>query len=707
MAAVRFLFFFFFFSLFSLSSSLETQSLLRLKQSFSNADQSLSSWIPNVSPCSGTWIGVVCFNNIITGLHLSDLGLSGKIDVDALTEIQGLRTLSFVNNSFSGPLPQFNKLGSIKSLFLSQNRFSGPIPSEIFAPLNSLKKLWLSSNNFSGNIPESLTELNLLKELHLEYNSFTGPIPQFNQDIRSFDVSNNKLEGSIPQSLQRFSANSFALNEGLCGKPLEKACDNSNSSYRLPSGEAESESRYGSGWAGKVIMIMVVGVAAAVIFLFAKRRKDRREEFHAVSRNSSVDERVVEVHMGSRTRMTRKESRRGGGGGGSRGDIVMVNEERGVFGLQDLMKASAEVLGNGALGSAYKAAMNNGMCVVVKRMREMNKIGKDVFDAEMRQFGRIRHRNLIVPLAYHYRKEEKLFVTEYMRKGSLLYVLHGDRGTSHSELNWSTRLKIAKGIARGLSFLYNEFSTYDLPHGNLKSSNVLLTNDYEPLLSDYAFHPLINPTVAVQALFAFKTPDYTQYQKVSQKTDVYCLGIIILELVTGKFPSQYHSNGKGGTDVVQWVLSAISDRREAEVVDPELKSKDANSLNHMLQLLQIGAACIQSNPDQRLTMKEAIRRIEEKRMAFVAPSSIQQQSTSNAPSNMRLYVPLVVRVIGLAAVIFLFEKRGKDRREEFHAVSTKSSVDERVVELVSTEDKCASIIKLILPPTIQLESQLH
>jgi len=182
---------------------------------------------------------------------------------------------------------------------------------------------------------------------------------------------------------------------------------------------------------------------------------------------------------------------------------------------------------------------------------------------------------------------------------------------SHAELTWPNRLKIAKGIARGLSFLYTEFSTYDLPHGNLKSSNVILTDDYEPLLSDYAFQPLINPNIAVQSMFAYKTPDYIQNQKLSQKADVYCLGIIILELITGKFPSQYHSNGKGGTDVVQWVLTAISERREAELIDPELKNNASKSTSNMLQLLLIGAACTESNPEQRLHMKEAIRRIEE------------------------------------------------------------------------------------------------
>jgi hypothetical protein len=93
--------------------------------------------------------------------------------------------------------------------------------------------------------------------------------------------------------------------------------------------------------------------------------------------------------------------------------------------LPDLMKAAAEVLGNGGLGSAYKATMANGLSVVVKRMREMNKLQKDGFDEQMMWFGRLRHRNILTPLSYHFRREEKLLVSEYIPKGSLLFVLHG------------------------------------------------------------------------------------------------------------------------------------------------------------------------------------------------------------------------------------------------------------------------------------------
>ena len=608
MAAVRF----FFLTLFLVSlpyhsfSISEAEALLKLKQSFTNT-QSLSSWVPNQNPCSSRWVGVICFNNIISSLHLADLGLSGKIDIDSLLQIPTLRTISFVNNSFSGPIPEFNKLGALKALYLSSNQFSGPIPPDFFSHLASLKKAWLNNNKFSGNIPESLTGLRFLSELHLENNEFSGPVPEFKQDIKSFDMSNNKLQGAIPATMARFEAKAFAGNEELCGKPLDKECDPS-----LDSLAASAEEGQSSGWAFKVITILIIATIVAVIFTLIKSKRPNDEDFSVSSRENNED--VIQVHVPSSKHSregSKKESKRGSSRGGGMGDLIMVNDEKGVFGLPDLMKAAAEVLGNGGLGSAYKAAMTNGLSVVVKRMREMNKVSRDIFDAEMRRFGRLRNRNILTPLAYHYRREEKLFVTEYMPKGSLLYVLHGDRGTSHAELNWPTRLKIVKGIARGLTFLYTEFSSEDLPHGNLKSSNILLTDNYEPLLSDFAFHPLINPNYAVQTMFAYKTPDYVMYQHVSQKTDVYCLGIIILEIITGKFPSQYHSNGKGGTDVVQWVFTAISERRESELIDPELTGNNADSINHMLQLLQIGAACTESNPEQRLNMKEAIRRIEE------------------------------------------------------------------------------------------------
>ncbi|GKV24706.1 hypothetical protein SLEP1_g34290 [Rubroshorea leprosula] len=616
MAAVRFLILFLLpLSLpFPCFSQSEADALLKLKKSFSQAD-SLNNWAPGSSPCIKRWVGVMCAADTIIGLHLTDLDIAGKVDIDALLEIPGLRTLSLMNNEFSGPIPELNKLGSLKALYLSGNKFSGEIPSDFFKAMGSLKKVWINNNTFTGKIPESVMQLPFLTQLHVEGNQFSGEIPplKYPQKMTSIDFSFNKLEGQIPESLSRFDASVFQGNVGLCGKPLEKGC---GAGQAAGSGGDPTSS-------GNQKTMIVIGTFIAILFfvavaIFSATRKD--DDFSVLGNKPHKGQ--VSMHVPESTRKPTMEttnrksadSKRGSShnGGGRNGitDLVMVNNDKGVFGMQDLMKAAAEVLGNGGLGSAYKAVMANGLSVVVKRMREMNRLGKEAFDAEMRRFGKLKHPNLLTPLAYHFRREEKLMVTEYMPKGSLLYVLHGDRGIIHADLNWVTRLKIIRGIAQGLSFIYSEFAAYELPHGNLKSSNVILTENYEPLLSDYAMQPLANTNNVAQSLFAYKTPEYVQHQQISPKSDVYCLGIIILEILTGKFPSQYLSNGKGGIDIVHWVQTSISENKEEELIDPEISS-DENSLGQMLQLLKIGVACIESNPEMRLGMKEAIRRIEE------------------------------------------------------------------------------------------------
>ena len=148
-----------------------------------------------------------------------------------------------------------------------------------------------------------------------------------------------------------------------------------------------------------------------------------------------------------------------------------------------------------------------------------------------------------------------------------------------------------------------------MPDGNLKPSNVLLGPDNHPFLSDYGFCPIVS-IEGLEALFAYKTPEAVQHGKVSPKSDVYCLGIIILEILTAKFPSQYLSNGNGGSDVVQWVTSTFSEGKQAELLDPEI-SGCLNSLGSMENLLHIGAICTKNSPEQRLDIKEAIRMIKE------------------------------------------------------------------------------------------------
>ncbi|CAH1425316.1 unnamed protein product [Lactuca virosa] len=586
---------------------------------------------------------------------LKAISLENNALVGPMPEINRLRFLKAFyggSNWFSGVIPSdfFQTLGSLKKLWLQRNNFSGQIPISV-GELPNLKELHLEYNEFSGPIP-----------------AFSDP-----DILTTIDLSNNRLQGEIPKSLKNFDAKAFDNNADLCGGQLSRDCNAPPNQPGLEdSTETKSSTPWIIMVVVLALLIRIIfarvnqvdedyhnkrpnlgkgGINEAVVNIppvinrstsSGKKPQTNMEppsnnnNSSGASSSSSATATVtpapltatvtptppttatnITVNPSTNVKETKDTPARTAKKvipqlpvRPAAGDLVMVNEERGIFGLSDLMKAAAEVLGNGGLGSAYKAVMQNGVSVVVKRVREMNQMTREVFDTEMKKLARLKHQNILTPLAYHFRKEEKLMVSEYVPKGSLLYVLHGDRGISHAELNWANRLKIIKGVARGTGFLHSEFSSYPLPHGNLKSSNVLIGSDFEPLLSDYAFHPMVNETPTAQCMFAFKSPEAMLYQKISPKSDVYCLGIIILEIVTGKYPSQYFNNQKGGTDVVQWVRSALAEKREKSLIDPEISSEGEASVAQMEKLLRVGGVCTADEPDERIDLTEAIRRIE-------------------------------------------------------------------------------------------------
>lgn len=298
----------------------------------------------------------------------------------------------------------------------------------------------------------------------------------------------------------------------------------------------------------------------------------------------------------------------------------MVNKEKGVFCLSDLMKAAAHVLGNsgggnsrpsssGGVGSAYKAVIASGVAVVVKRVTVMNQVSVDVFDKEVRKLGGLRHRNILTPLAYHCRRDEKLLVFEFVPNLSLLHRLHSDHGEEF-QLDWPSRFKIIQGIARGMWYLHRELEFLSLPHGNLKTSNIFLGDDGEPLVSEFGLQRLINPDAQFQSLVAYKSPEAERDGSVSAKSDVFCFGVVVLEILTGKFPSQYAGLDRaGGTNLVEWIGSAAEQGGWMDLLHPTVVSAAADdkiSSDEIENVLRIGVRCTGEDPDRRPSMSEVI-----------------------------------------------------------------------------------------------------
>ncbi|XP_040376282.1 pollen receptor-like kinase 5 [Oryza brachyantha] len=584
-------------------------------------------------PCLGNvsqWYGVSCHGNgSVQGLQLERLGLSGAPpDLGGLAALPGLRVLSLSNNALAGAFPNVSALAVLKMLYLSRNRLSGVIPDGTFGPMRGLRKLHLAANDFSGPIPGSITSPRLL-ELSLAHNRFDGPLPDFSQpELRFVDVSGNNLSGPIPEGLSRFNASMFSGNEHLCGKPLDVACD----TFASPSGM--------STFMTIAVVLIIVGVilaAAGIATGVVGRRKRRRRRRHAATGDQTPSNPklhtapAVSINQGAATTSAAAGSVAAAGGaaaGGAaakrasrrdeHGRLVFIQESRVRFEIEDLLRASAEVLGSGNFGSSYKATLCEGPAVVVKRFKEMNGVGREDFSEHMRRLGRLTHPNLLPVVAYLYKKEEKLLITDYMDNGSLAQVLHGNRGAM---LDWGKRLRIIRGTARGLAHLYDELPMLTVPHGHLKSSNVLLDGGFEAVLSDYALVPVVTAQHARQVMVAYKAPECVAAQgKPSKKSDVWSLGILILEVLTGKFPANYlRQQGRQGTsttDLAGWVSSVVSEERTGEVFDKDMAAGPSGKHSaaveaDMLKLLHVGLGCCEADVDQRWDLKTALARVEE------------------------------------------------------------------------------------------------
>ncbi|XP_062018706.1 pollen receptor-like kinase 1 [Rosa rugosa] len=204
-------------------SATEGDTLIKFKTSLSDT-WALDNWNSSTKPCNGFtshWAGVLCNGGSVFGLQLQNMGLTGLIDIDTLSELPALKTISFMNNGFGGPLPDVKRL-SLISVYLSQNQFSGDIPDDAFSGMgDTLKKVYLAKNGFTGKIPSSLVDLPKLIELDLGDNQFSGKIPNFQpRNWTLLNLANNRLDGRIPASLSNLDAADFQGNGGLCGKPL-------------------------------------------------------------------------------------------------------------------------------------------------------------------------------------------------------------------------------------------------------------------------------------------------------------------------------------------------------------------------------------------------------------------------------------------------------------------------------------------------------
>ncbi|KAL6188013.1 hypothetical protein ACLB2K_039408 [Fragaria x ananassa] len=561
-------FFFVFLSLLPLlitASNPDSAPLLAFKAT-SDASNLLATWNSTSDPCN--FAGVSCTRNRVSRLVLEGLDLGGSFA--ALTGLTQLRVLSLKRNRLSSPIPDLSNLTSLKLLFLSYNDFSGEFPASLTS-LFRLYRLDLAYNNLTGEIPETVSHLTHLRTLRLEANRFSGSISGLNlPNLQEFNVSANRLYGEIPKSLSIFSESAFAENPGLCGAPVHNCKTVTNqtrpgsggaiaspvmpavvasSPTSLPSSSTsvnsgKSTSHHNGG--RKISPAALVGIIAGDVlvlvlvslFLYCYFWRN----FSAKMRQGKSSSKLMETE-----KIVYSSSPYSSQPTLERGQMVFFEGVR-HFELEDLLRASAEMLGKGGFGTAYKAVLDDGNVVAVKRLKDAQIGGKTQFEQHMAVLGRLSHLNVVSLRAYYFAREEKLLVYDYMPNGSLFWLLHGNRGPGRTPLDWTTRLKIAAGAARGLAFIHSSCAPLKLTHGNIKSTNVLLDKNGNARVSDFglsAFSPSASSTSAPRSC-GYRAPELVDGRKVTQKSDVYGFGVLLLEMLTGKCPSAVVDGGSGG-----------------------------------------------------------------------------------------------------------------------------------------------------------------
>ncbi|XP_071688372.1 probable leucine-rich repeat receptor-like protein kinase At1g68400 [Rutidosis leptorrhynchoides] len=522
-------------------------------------------------PCRNNmsrWIGIGCSNSHVIHLTLESINLTGTLPVNFLQNVTFLSKLSLDNNSITGDLPNLTNLVFLESIFLSRNHFSGPIP------LNYI-------------------ELPKLTTLELQENEITGTIPSFDQDsLTALNLSYNQLYGPIPDTkiLQRFSVGSFNHNSGLCGQPVEISC--------------ESPSKDKKKKAFKVWSIIMIAAAAAIVPFFVilglyccyRRFQRKQVKKDAADEQRPTDGAVKKARWSASTSDPERTV-----------DLEFVDNRKPVFDIDELLRSSAEVLGKGSLGTTYKATMESGLVVVVKRLRDMNSISKKEFVQQMQLLGKLRHQNLVEMTSFYYSKEEKLVIHEFIQDGSLFELLHESRGIGRIPLSWATRLEIMKDVAKGLIFLQQSLSYQKVSHGNLKSSNVLIHFTGETThakLTDFGYLPLL-PSSQKSSLAIGKCPEVLDGKKPTHKSDVYCFGMLLLEVITGKV------TGDGNhEDLSDWVKSVVNTDWSMDIFDLEmLVEKEGHE--DMFKIAELALECMDETPERRPKMSQILIRLEE------------------------------------------------------------------------------------------------
>ncbi|RZC45741.1 hypothetical protein C5167_038684 [Papaver somniferum] len=287
------------------------------------------------------------------------------------------------------------------------------------------------------------------------------------------------------------------------------------------------------------------------------------------------------------------------------------------FTFRELVSATknfkiSHLIGEGGFGKVYKGCIETGEIVAVKQLAKNSLQGNQEFIVEVLMLSLLHHPNLVNLIGYCTDGDQRLLVYEYMAMGSLQDHLF-DLSSDEDALDWNTRMKIAVGAARGLEHLH---CTANPPviYRDLKSANILLDNDFNPKLSDFGLAKLgpvgdkTHVSTRVMGTYGYCAPEYAMSGKLTLKSDIYCFGVVLLELLTGRKALDF-SRVREEQMLVTWARPYLTDRKKyIHLADPLLKGQfPLRSFHHAAYITSM---CLQQQPNFRPMVRDIVVALE-------------------------------------------------------------------------------------------------
>ncbi|GKA72077.1 kinase-like domain-containing protein [Tanacetum coccineum] len=530
-------------------------------------------------------------------IHLQNNNLHGRGEADDMRFIDSLKNctrlveLTLGACNLIGVLPTSigNLSRQLTYLSVRHNQLFGNLPASIgtltsiIGECISLTELYLSGNIFQGIIPFSFSSLGGLGVLDISDNNLSGKIPQFLDKWKSLEFLNlsfNDFEGEVPVVGVFSNASAFSVlgNDRLCGGlvtlELPKCKEKGRKKKRVPF------------FIFVIVITPTLLIVLCCVYLLCKKKRNSQPS------QSSGNERFLKVSYNELLKAT---------GGFS----------------------TANLIGEGGFSSVYKGILDSDVdkFVAVKVLHLQNRGAHKSFIAECEAWRNIRHRNLLKIITAcssvdFQRNDFKALVYEFMPNGSVHDWLHSSANTS--KLNLLQRINILKDVATALDYLHNRCQT-TIVHGDLKPSNILLDDDMVAHVGDFGLARLLgtdlnqNSSTGVKGTIGYAPPEYGIGSEMTSSGDIYSFGILLLEVMTGKKPTDGMFNE--GLSLHKFAYMALPDH-VIDVIDNDaivLQSTEENAKKVeecLIATIKIGVSCSLDSPPQRMKIEIVVTELQ-------------------------------------------------------------------------------------------------